>query len=117
MSLFFAQTVQRVRPTFPTDRYGNAVDPDWDNAEITDLPGVNIQPEPAGIGVGTDEGDRRAETSRWRLFSARGGDLDLEREDRVRYDGLELIQDGAVARYYLGAGLHHAEVRLKRVDG
>lgn len=119
MSAFFLQTAIRVRAPLKPDRYNGGLtqDRDWESADETPLPGVNVQPEPGGIEVGETQGDRALVIFRWRLITPRGMDIDLVATDRIRYGDLLLEVDGDVGRYELAGRVHHVEARLRRATG
>lgn len=113
----FYQSFTRVRAPLAEDRYRNKKR-DWDNAQFTEMTGVNIQP--AGVPVRSDEDtdDRQTTVTAWNLQTPEGVDLDLLETDRILFDGMTLEVDGKVGRWPdpFGPGVHHVEARLKEVD-
>lgn len=113
----FYQFFTRVRAPLVEDRYRNKKR-DWDNAEHTEMTGVNIQP--AGVPVRSEEetDDRQTTVTAWNLQTSEGVDLDLLETDRILFDGMTLEVDGKVGRWPdpFGPGVHHVEARLKEVD-
>lgn len=114
MELLYGDSVIRIRAELITDRYGNTTTVrDWDNAERVEIDGVSVQP---GETV-EFTGDRNTIDSLWRVITPRGRDADVERTDRMEVHGVLMEVDGDVARYTLGGRIHHAEIRLRRLEG
>lgn len=111
----FGDTVTILRlPAQPaTTRYGTA--PDWANATATTVANVSVQPETSS----EDVANRDTVTTRYHLYSAPAGDLDLTAYDRVQWNGLTLEVLGDVQRWPLplGGGVHHVEAVLRRIEG
>ncbi|MEU7160328.1 hypothetical protein [Streptomyces chrestomyceticus] len=114
MTLLYGQTVVIVRAPYITDRYGNTTsERDWTRATRTTVRRVSVQPDTSTEGTG----DRPVVVSGWRLITRRGVDIDLTAGDRVEHAGRVLDVDGDIARWIVGGRIHHAEARLKEVDG
>lgn len=113
----FYQSFTRVRAPLVEDRYKNKKR-DWDNAQRTEVVGVNIQPAGAPVRSEEETGDRQTTVTAWNLQTPEGVDLDLLETDRVLFDGMTLEVDGKVGRWPdpFGPGVHHVEARLKEVD-
>jgi len=111
----YPETVVRLRAPLVTDAYQDKVR-DWDNAVETTITDVQVQPsessEPATVG-------RSTVITHMRLLTPIGTDIDLERTDRIRWDGDDWEVDGEVARYMRPStgAVHHVEATLKRVAG
>lgn len=114
MSALFGDSVVRVRAGFLVDKYGNTTSVrDWPNATRTTVASVSVQPDASTEATG----DRGSIVTGWRLITPKGRDLALLPTDRVEFDGMTLEVDGEIARYRLAGRIHHAEARLRKVDG
>lgn len=111
MRLSFAnQTVERMRATVVTDRYGNETR-DWDNPQVTTVSNCIVAPM---SGEETLSLDGQHVISRWKLDVPEG--TDIISIDRVRYDDREYEIDGWVQHWPSPTGrIAHVEAVLKRV--
>ncbi|SRR6266568_4413149 len=113
MGVLAAEAVSVLRAPLVTNRYGAQIR-DWPNATQTTVPGVSIQP----VSATEDAQGRELRITGYRLFTARGRNIDLLATDRVRWAGLVLQVDGEVARWPApGGGVHHVEAVLRLIEG
>jgi hypothetical protein len=114
MSALTADSVTLVRAPFKTDKYGNTTsERDWASATRTTYSGVSVQPDASTEATG----DRPTVITGWRLITPKGLDFPALPTDRVEFDGMTLEVDGEVGRFRVGGRIHHAEARLRRVNG
>jgi hypothetical protein len=120
MSLFYNQTVQRLRPTVRTNRSGEQElsYAGLESAEGVDWTGVHVRPTQQ-LEVLAE--DRETAVSQWRIGSEPGrGDFDLLSTDWVRLpDGIVCSVVGEVARPSnpLNGSIDHLEVNVQRAIG
>lgn len=114
MSIFYQQSVTRLRAPLVVDRYGNSVR-DWGAAMETELAGINVQP--LSDAPGEEVGDRENWDDALKLISAAGTLLPLEDTDRLRYGGVVYELNGEIVPYYSGGRVHHQEARAIRHVG
>jgi hypothetical protein len=108
------QSITVLRAPAVVDRYGNPSSVrDWGAATSVTYNAVSVQPDISNESAG----DRPLVVTGWRVFSARGTDVDVLPTDRILYNGVTLEVDGEVGRWEFAGRLHHVEFRLKRVTG
>lgn len=109
LARFLVDTVERVRPVWTIDRYGNSV-PDYDAGDRLELAGWLTT-------TSTTEttGGRQAITTQTELTLAAGADIDLA--DRIEADGRVYRIMGDIEHAKRPTGEHHLVVRLERVEG
>jgi hypothetical protein len=115
--MFFGQALVRVRAGTRTDRGGNTVR-DWSDGAVTRTPlqQVNVQPAEQGE---TQDAERDAVVTAWRVQSAPGTDLDVTAADRIEFEAMTCEVVGEVARWpdpFTGA-THHVEFTIRRATG
>ena len=112
MSLITSQSVTVLRAARLRDDTGTlTAQSDWENATSHQIDNVSVQP------VQTDEERGSGQiipSETWRLFSARGVDVDIQAGDRVVWMGRTLDVIGNPQRWHgLPGSVHHAEILLR----
>ncbi|MFE7899175.1 hypothetical protein ACFU3E_16930 [Streptomyces sp. NPDC057424] len=115
--MMFNQSAVRVRASTKTDRGGNTV-PDWspgavNRLTVTDL---NIQPNTQAE---TDDEQRNAVVTGYRVQSAEGTSPDIKATDRIDWRGQIYEVDGEVAAWpeLSTDAVHHIEFVMVRATG
>lgn len=112
MSFITSQSVTVLRAARLRDDTGTLTpQSDWENATQFQVNNVSVQP------VQTDENRGSGQiipSETWRLFSARGTDIDIQVGDRVIWRGRTLDVVGNPQRWHgLPGTTHHAEILLR----
>lgn len=105
----YADTIDVLRATGTTDRYGNTVAGSW-STHLAAVPAV-VQPATSEENVV----DRDTVVTRYRLFC--GPDVDIKPTDRVSWRDRELAVDGDVELHSRKGVPHHLEAYLRGTSG
>lgn len=111
IGLYMTETVQVLRQTPTTDRYGNTVPGEW---TPTDVAGCAVLPPPVQIAATAEVTDNRDHVATIRVLFAPAG-TDVLATDRVQHGATVYEVDGDPA-VYPGA-LAHVEANLRKVTG
>lgn len=112
------QTIEILRAATRTNR-GGAVVPDWSvpPASVTTLSGCSVQPTTADE---QDVVEMNSRTTRLRVFTPPGVQVDISGLDRVVHAGDTFDIDGEVTGFpdpFSGNAMHHAEFVIRRSEG
>lgn len=107
-------TIERLRPTTVTDRYGNTVADDWTTPDVQAITGAVWAPV---TNSENNELGRQGVVIGWRFYLT-DVDVDIEPTDRVRWNGDDYEVEGEPARYaHPITGRRVVEILVSRVEG
>jgi hypothetical protein len=105
----YGDTVDILRATGTTDRYGNTLPASW-STHLNDVPAV-VQPANSSENVV----DRDTIVTRYRIHL--GPDVDIVPTDRVAWNGVTFDVDGDLERHSRKGTPHHIEAFLRASTG
>lgn len=115
--MIYDQAITIVTPGTKTSRSGDEI-PDWDPDVATErtISGVSVQP---ALQAEPDGQVRDVTITGMRVITDDGIDVQIQPNERIRFEGLLYEVDGEIARWPdpVGVGVDHCEFNLKRVEG